>query len=115
MKPFVARSTPWGTIQTGELFARLTPLEQQAVLAHEEGHIKFHHARTRLWWVLTGKAFFQTERFFALCEEQELEADRYAAWHGHAAGLISFLFRQGLHVKSDGYPTHKQRIEAIHV
>jgi hypothetical protein len=115
MKPFVARSTPWGTIQKGDLFARLTPLEQQAVIAHEEGHIKFHHARTRLWWVLTGRAFFQTERFFALCEEQELEADRYAAWHGHAAGLLSFLFRQSLHVKSDGYPTVKQRMEAINV
>jgi Zn-dependent protease with chaperone function len=107
----IARSTPWGTIQFGDAFYRLTELEQRAVIAHEEGHIHHRHALKRLWWL----ASFQWKGFFKRCEAQELEADRYAVERGHAAGLISFLFRQGLHVKSDGYPTHRQRIEAIHV
>jgi hypothetical protein len=107
----IARSTLWGTIQIGDDFYRLSALEQLAVIAHEEGHIYHRHAWKRLGWLVS----FRWKGFFERCEAQELEADRYAAERGHAAGLISFLFRQGLHVKSDGYPTHKQRIEAIHV
>ena len=107
----IARSTPWGTIQLGDDFYRLSELEQRAVIAHEQGHIYHRHALRRLWWLVS----FQWDGFFERCEAQELEADRYAAARGHAAGLISFLFRQSLHVKSDGYPTVKQRLEAIHV
>lgn len=106
----IARSTPWGTVQLGEDFYRLSKLEQAAVIAHEEGHIHHRHALKRLWWLVS----FQWEGFLERCEAQELEADRYAVERGHAAGLISFLFRLGLHVKSDGYPTVRQRIEAIH-
>ena len=110
----IARSTPWGSIQFGEAFDRLTPHEQAAVLAHERGHIAHRHALKRLMWVLTLRAVFQPSNFFEMCEKQELEADRYAVVRGHRAGLISFLFRSNLHVKSAGYPTHQQRIEAIH-
>lgn len=106
----IARSTLWGTIEIGDEFCRLTPLEQWAVIAHEQGHIYHKHARKRLWWIVS----FQWKGFFERCEAQELEADRYAAERGHAAGLMSFLFRSNLHVKSPGYPTHKDRIEAIH-
>lgn len=107
----IARSTLWGTIQLGDDFYRLSPLEQTAIVAHEEGHIHHKHALKRLWWIVS----FQWDGFYERCEQQELEADRYAVERGHAAGLISFLFRSNLHVKSAGYPTHKQRIEAIHV
>lgn len=107
----IARSTPWGTIQFGDDFHRLPKFEQEAVLAHEQGHIHHRHALKRLWWLLS----FQWKGFFERCEAQELEADRYAAERGHAAGLISFLFRHGQHVKSDGYPKVRQRLEAIHV
>ena len=106
----IARSTLWGTIQLGDEFYRLTELEQCAIIAHEQGHIHHRHALKRTWWIVS----LQWGGFFERCEAQELEADRYAAERGHAAGLISFLFRSNLHVKSDGYPTHKQRIEAIH-
>jgi hypothetical protein len=106
----IARSTLWGTIQLGEDFYCLSELEQQAVIAHEQGHIRHRHALRRLWWLVS----FQWKGFLERCEAQELEADRYAVERGHAPGLISFLFRQGLHVKLDGYPTHRQRIEAIH-
>jgi hypothetical protein len=111
----IANSTPWGTIRLGDDFYRLSDLEQRAVIAHEEGHIHHRHALKRIKWILTFRAFRRPDEYFAMCEAQELEADRYAVARGHAAGLISFLFRANLHVKSDGYPTHKQRIEAIHV
>jgi hypothetical protein len=111
----IARSTLWGTIQLGDAFYRLTELEQRAIIAHEEGHIFYRHAWTRLKWILTLRAFRHYDRFLLLCAWQEFEADRYAVERGHGPGLISFLFRGNLHVKSAGYPTHKQRIEAIHV
>lgn len=110
----IARSTPWGSIQFGDGFDNLTPQEQAAVVAHERGHIEYRHAWKRLLWLISLRAVFQPSNFFEMCEKQELEADRYAVARGHRAGLISFLFRSNLHVKSAGYPTHKQRIEAIH-
>ena len=110
LRSFTARSTLWGTVQLGEAFYYLTELEQRAVIAHERGHIVHRHALKRIWWFVS----FQWKDFYERCEVQELEADQYAAEHGHAAGLISFLLRGNLHVKSPGYPTHRQRIEAIH-
>eukprot|EP00697_Spironema_sp_BW2_P010687 gnl/Spiro4/26025_TR12964_c0_g1_i1.p2 gnl/Spiro4/26025_TR12964_c0_g1~~gnl/Spiro4/26025_TR12964_c0_g1_i1.p2 ORF type:complete len:113 (+),score=20.97 gnl/Spiro4/26025_TR12964_c0_g1_i1:125-463(+) len=110
----IARSTPWGTIQFGEAFYALSEPEQCAIIAHEQGHIHHRHALKRLAWLLTLRAVFRPEAFFAMCETQELEADRYAVERGHAAGLISFLFRSNLHVKSPGYPTTKHRLENIH-
>jgi hypothetical protein len=111
----IARSTLWGTVQLGDGFYALSEREQNAVLAHEHGHLHHRHAWKRLGWIVTLRAFRKPEAFFALCEAQELEADRYAVERGHAPGLISFLFRHSLHVKSDGYPTTRQRLEAIHV
>jgi Zn-dependent protease with chaperone function len=107
----IARSTLWGTIQIGDDFYLLTEQEQCAVLSHEQGHIYHRHAWKRLARLLT----FRWNGFYAMCEAQEREADRYAAERGHAAGLISFLLRSPLDAKSDGYPTHRQRIGAIHV
>ena len=111
----IARATLWGTVQLGEGFYKLTPHEQEAVLAHERGHIAHRHAWERLWWIVTLRAIRKPEAYWAMCEAQELEADRYAAAQGHAAGMVSFLFRLSWHVKSDGYPTVRRRIEAIHV
>jgi hypothetical protein len=107
----IARSTLWGTIQLGDVFYTLSELEQAAILSHEYGHIVHRHAWKRLWWIVS----FQWRGFLQRCEAQELEADAYAAARGHAPGLISFLFRQQMHVKSPGYPTARRRIEAIHV
>lgn len=109
----IARSTLWGTVQTGKEFCRLSPLEQMAIYAHEDGHIFYRHAWARLWWLLTLRAFFRQDEFFSLCETQEIEADQYAARRGHGPGLISFLLRLQPDVKSDGYPTARQRLEAI--
>lgn len=112
-KPFYARSTPWGTIQIGDRFKELSEKEQAAVLAHEHGHIHHRHALRRLGWILTLRAFRKPDEFFALCEAQELEADRYAAKAGHSVGLIAFLLRRKSRVKSPGYPTAFDRVEAV--
>lgn len=111
----IARSTPWGTIQFGEGFYLLTELEQRAVIAHEKGHIHHGHALKRLWWVITLRAALNWEGFLAMCEAQELEADQYALDHGHFAGLYYFLYRQSRDVKYPGYPSIKERLEALHV
>ena len=66
MKDFCARVTPWGTIQTGSQFDALSVFEQNAILAHERGHLYHKHVRTRLLWFVTLRAFFRTEAFFAM-------------------------------------------------
>lgn len=110
----IARSTLWGTVQFGEAFFLLSKHEQRAVAAHEQGHIHHRHAWTRLKWIVTLRVR-HWEEFLAMCEVQEMEADRYAVEQGHAAGLISFLFRLTLRSKTEGYPTAQQRLEAIYV
>jgi Zn-dependent protease with chaperone function len=109
MKNFYARSTPWGTIQVGDLFAKLSREEQSAVIAHEYGHLRYGHVARRLWWL----ASLQWKGFFERCEKQELEADQFAVRCGARHGLESFLLRHASRVKSPGYPTAAQRLEAI--
>lgn len=111
MKDFCARVTPWGTIQTGDQFGRLPAFEQQAILAHERGHLHHKHVRRRLLWFFTLRAFFQTEKFFAMCEAQELEADQYAKTCGYGPGLIAYLL---VHAH-DGRPSISKRLRALHV
>jgi hypothetical protein len=114
MKGYIARSTLWGTIQTTDRFYAL-PIEQQiAVSMHEAAHIKHRHAWKRLGWILTGKAFFQSDRFFAMCATQELEADRHVRDGGYGRELAAFLI---LHVRSTapGYPSVRSRLENLNV
>lgn len=105
----IARSTLWGTIQTGDGFRLLSEEQRAAVLAHERGHIRHRHAWKRLWWLVS----VQWKGFFERCEAQELEADHYAAQCGHREGLVSFLTRWSQPIKSDGYPTVEQRLENL--
>lgn len=113
MKRFFARTTPWHTVQTGELFRGLSPMEQRAVIAHERGHLRHWHAEKRLIWVLTGRALFDWPGFLAMCERQELEADQHAVDRGHAAGLRVFLIRNGRAGRALGYPCLSKRLEAL--
>lgn len=65
---------------------RLTPEQQAAILAHEDGH-KFHrHALKNL-----ARCLFLLPRPRQLAAQQELEADRYAADRGHGPALASAL------------------------
>jgi hypothetical protein len=110
---YYARATPWGTIQYGSSFGRLTSIEQQAVVAHERGHIVHRHALKRLAWFVTLRVFFNTSGYFQMCEAQELEADRYAANIGHANGLIRFLLCRTTSFRVSGYPSREQRLENL--
>ena len=109
MRNFYARTAPWGTIQTGELFRKLSAAERSAVIAHELGHIWHRHALKRIGRLLT----LRWRGFFAMCEQQEFEADQFAVDVGQRRGLESFLLRHASRVKSPGYPTAAQRLEAI--
>jgi hypothetical protein len=109
MRNFYARTTPWGTIQTGDLFRKLSAAERSAVIVHELGHIRYRHALKRIGRLLT----FRWRGFFAMCEQQEFEADQCAVDGGQRRGLESFLLRHASRVKSPGYPTAAQRLEAI--
>lgn len=79
-------------IMTSDQFVNLRLRERQAVLAHEEGHHELGHVRARLLLLLTGW-FFRPRAAARRFQEQELEADLYAVWHGHAWGLHAFLSR----------------------
>lgn len=111
MRNFYARTTPWGTIQVGLLFAKLSPAEQEAVLAHERGHIAFGHAWTRLRWLLTLRAIRCPAQYFDLCARQEIEADRWALLEGHGAALARVIAR----TKSGGlgYPSKAERLARL--
>lgn len=109
----IARSTPWGTIQFGADFDRLSPIEQAAVVAHERGHIAHRHARARARWVLTLRALRDWEGFKAMCLEQEFEADRYAVARGHRVGLAVLL--QSREMGGDLHPRSAQRLKALYV
>lgn len=83
----------WKRIVTSEDFANLRLRERQAILAHEEGHHRLKHVRSRLLMLLQG-GLFQPKRTSRRFQEQELEADLYAARRGHAWGLQTFLLKQ---------------------
>lgn len=110
MPNYIARCTLWGTVQTGPVFDQLPFLQQQAVVMHEKGHIRGFHAWKRLWWILTFRAC--TPDFYAMCREQEHEADEYAAQAGHLRGMI-LLLRRLPGCRDPGYPSPQQRIERL--
>jgi|SRR5580765_3075749 len=112
MNNFTARSTPWGTVQVGPYFELLPQEMQIAVLAHEEGHIFHKHALKRILWVISLCAFFNKEKYWLMCEAQELEADKYAADHGHARGLAAYL-KLLTNEKKLGYPLNGERIKRL--
>lgn len=113
MKRFVARCTPWGTVQTGDYFRRLTQLEKAAVLAHETAHILNRDGLRRLWWLISLRLLRDPEWVYARCREQEFIADQYVKEQGLARGMRSFLCRYP-HPASDLHPGSKERLEALH-
>jgi hypothetical protein len=112
MKRYVARCTPWGTVQTGDYFRQLTQVEKAAVLAHETAHLLNHDALRRLWWVLSLQVLFRPQWVFARCREQEFAADRYVRQMGLARGMRSFLCRYP-QPASALHPSTKERLEAL--
>lgn len=112
MNRFVARCTPWGTIQTGEYFRLLTEDEKTAVILHERAHVRNRDALRRLWWLLSLQVVFRAEWVFAQCRAQEFAADRYVHEQGHAHAMRSYLMRFP-HPASALYPSSRDRVEAL--
>ncbi|MGQ7939137.1 hypothetical protein [Paraburkholderia sp. D1E] len=112
MKRFVARCTPWGTVQTGHFFTLLNDAEKSAVLMHEQAHVRNRDALRRLWWVFSLQILFRTQWVFAQCRKQEYAADAYASARGHGTALRSFL-RRFPQTSSPLYPSTRQRLEAL--
>jgi len=111
MNNFIARATPWNTVQFGDAYWKLEPFERQAVLAHEMGHIVHCHAIKRILWFVSLRMFFNRAGYWNTCQAQELQADEYAMWLGCAEGLKSVLRKTpggGL-----GYPTRGERIRRL--
>ena len=96
-------------IVTGRYFPLLLPVERDALVAHEMGHIEYRHLSQRLWRIVTGKWMGLSD----LCHAQEFEADRYATIAGHGAGLIQFLRRLNPTHKTPLEPTPDERIKNI--
>lgn len=65
---------------------KLTPEQQAAILAHEEGHKAHRHALKNLL-----RTFFFLRRSPKMAMVQEIEADQYAADRGHAEALATAL------------------------
>ncbi|MBN3809424.1 M48 family metalloprotease [Paraburkholderia sp. Ac-20347] len=113
-KDFIARCTPWGTIRTGPGFRFLSPQEKAAVLAHERGHIAKRHALKRLSWVITLRALRDLDGFLQMCKAQEYEADQHAVSEGHLVGMQVFLAKRIGLPAGPGYPSARDRLEALH-
>lgn len=73
-------------IETGYEFDKLSSDLQDAILSHEKGHIVMRHTELSLLCLLLMPFFY-----VPLCWWQELQADRYAAKHGHASVLLRYL------------------------
>ncbi|WP_193098010.1 M48 family metalloprotease [Burkholderia sp. Z1] len=114
MKHFVARCTPWGTIQVGIRFHALSALEKQAVIAHEEAHLAHRDPWRRLWWLLSLQLLFRPDWVFARVREQEFAADRAVKERGLGSAMVSFL-RRHPQPASALHPSSQERLEALHV
>jgi Zn-dependent protease with chaperone function len=101
----------WKEIVVGPDFLRFPPAEQQALLLHEVAHCKLRHLEKRLQklWLL----LWRPSRLFALCKEQEFEADRFVAAMGFGHTLAQAFGR----IQSSGadplHPTLQERIERL--
>jgi len=109
-RPFYAASSPWGWVFVGRYFKLLPKDEQDAILAHEEGHMVLSHTMTRLWWLVSFK-WMNHEAWMAATRDQEFEADAYAAHHGHKLALERFLMRYVKHPTAT--PIHPSNLDRI--
>lgn len=97
--------TAFGVVLVGARFEILSRIEQEAVLAHEVGHIENHHTLKRWWWILS----CQWRKLGERCKNQELEADAYAADAGFGPGLVKFL-RRTKFPESAWHPAYYDRV-----
>lgn len=105
-------ATAFGMVVTGRLFDDLSDEVKAACVAHEQGHIKNHHALKRFFWLLAGVWIWDMDWLKAKIHEQEFEADAYAASKGHAKGMICFLNAFNM-PETELHPSSQARIERL--
>ena len=105
---------PFQRIVVSRDFMRLSPRQKMALLLHEVGHCKGHHLFWRL--IMFWRFVFSPAKLLAYCQEQEFEADRFAAERGFGADLIA-LYRQMKDPESWElrlfHPTFRDRVARI--
>ena len=103
---------PWPAkrIIVGPQWFMLDPRTRAAILLHEAGHCKLFHLEKRLasLWRLA----WSPKSLLALCVEQELEADTYAAERGYGAELI-MLYSTLTEQESIYHPSVAERCKRI--
>lgn len=99
---------PFKRIVVGPLFLDLAPREQMAVLLHEAGHCIHLHMEQRLLWL----PLFWTERVARMAQDQEIEADAFAATEGYGAELAHVICRYH-HDDGTYYPPIEQRVDHL--
>ena len=82
---------PFAHVRVGPGFQKHPQDEQDAILAHEQGHIAGWHSAIRLLWAIAGLPLWAPKWVAYRCMEQELEADAYAFDRGHGLALIRAL------------------------
>jgi Zn-dependent protease with chaperone function len=109
-QPIIAHALGFGTIVVGRFFYRLPKIEQDAIIAHEVGHLVNHHVRQRVLWALQLR-WLWCENFSDMLRDHEFEADAFAVESGHAEGLLAFISRL---TPAPLYPSPQERIVRIH-
>lgn len=101
----------WKRIVVGPSFLSFPPREQQAILLHEVAHCKLRHLEERLksLW----KLIFGPSELFALCREQEFQADRFVAACGFGPELVQAFLRVGPRPADPIHPPLQERIERL--
>lgn len=100
----------WKRIAIGPAYFQLSDAQQIAVLFHEACHcLKFHLEKRILALPLL---LFRPGFCFRLCQQQELEADTFAAEHGHGKALLSML-TQTDRESGPFYPRLEERIASL--
>jgi len=108
-QPIIAHAG-FGMIVVGRFFYLLPTIEQEAILAHELGHIVYRHTRQRIIWALQLRWLWDSS-FSDMLRDHELEADAFAVDSGHAEGLLAFLSKL---TPAPLYPSPRERIARIH-
>jgi hypothetical protein len=85
----------WQAIVVSPEFHTLPAGIQLALVAHEEGHLRLHHCKWRLWWAVNLRWLWGPEGLSSDLKEQELLADAYCASLGLSHFMVAFLLKRG--------------------
>jgi Zn-dependent protease with chaperone function len=101
----------WHWIVVGPEFRFLNEREKGAVLLHEAAHCRLQHRLKRILW--TWLVFVSPRKLLEICQEQEYEADRFAAGCGYRDDLVSVFQKLREEADAPYHPSLASRIERL--